>query len=173
MDAKIRESLFDVLKRIPLKTRKELSTQITDLCEITGLENNFMFNRCGLYTGARTESARTNISKAGTLKRLNMPRYWVWIEGHSLPKEATLSEAAEFMGVSETSIKVRVSSGRHYERERNHSEFTNMGKKKGLQDGIHVCSKMGPEDLERFEKEYKEKLHRGEFDIQSVSSARQ
>lgn len=145
------KALSDVLRRIPLKTRKELSTQIEELCTFVGLENNFMFNRCGLYSGARNEAARVNISKAHLRRRLNLKKYWVEIVGYKDPQPCTLAEAARLMWVKEASLKVRVSSVKTFEKEIC-APFSY--KNKDHIDGYYICSKMTEEEQAHYEKEF-------------------
>jgi len=165
------EALSIVLKRIPLKVRKELSAQIHILCESTGLENNFMINRCGLYSGARSESAGSNISKAHLRRRLSLKKYWVEIVGVTDPQPCTLAEAAKLMRVKETSLKVRVSLTRNYEKEILGSDFS---RDKSLIDGYYICSKMTEEEQRHFENKpdaTTQQVPSRQSDIQSASPA--
>jgi hypothetical protein len=168
MTSDLQTSLSDVLRRIPLKTRRELAAQIQTLCSSTGLENDFMNNRCGLHAGARSLSAKAKIRQTADIKRSHMPRYWVHVEGQTVPKPCTLAEAAKLMKVTETSLKVRVSSYRNFEKDIYEESF----QKSDHISGHYVCSKMTQDELDEQLHVLNEKIQLGQFDIQSVSPTR-
>jgi hypothetical protein len=162
------QSFEDLLKAIPLQKRKELSTQIEDLCTHFQIPNTFLVNQLTLSGRRRAEATKAT----ALLKKNYVPRYWVEIVGIYDPKPCTLAEAAKLMRVTETSLKVRVSTHRSFEKEIT-AGFS--GKDRGHVDGYYICSKMTEEEADHFRDEFTKSLQQRTltgFDIQSVSPAR-
>lgn len=150
------QHFVDLLKLIPLQRRKELSTQIEALCNHFEIENTFLVNQLTLNGNKRAMSAKTTTQ----LKKTHMPRYWVEVVGIFDPKPCTLAEAAKIMRVTETSLKVRVSSHRTFEKE---IVGSFSGKDRGHVDGYYICSKMSEEELDHYKKEFMSQLQKRYF----------
>jgi hypothetical protein len=156
-------ALSDVLRSIPLQKRRELSAQIQILCENIKIENVFMVNQLSFNAQKRAEV----ISAKAVVKKDHMPRYWVYIEGQTVPKACTLAEAASLMKVTETSLKVRVSSVRAFEKEITVSEYRG----KDHISGRYVCSKMSQDELDEQLRILNEKIKSGSIAQNSIQSA--
>jgi hypothetical protein len=159
----------DVILLIPLKKRRELATHINALCSHFNIENSFLINQLSLNASKRHEKT----SATAEAKKQYMPRYWIWVEGYTSPKPYTLAEAAKIMQVSETSLKVRVSSNRHYEKE---IIAPPSFKSSDHVDGIYVCSKMNQDELDQQLELFNSKAQQGllpEKGIQSNPSTHQ
>ena len=156
-------ALEDVLKRIPLQTRKELSTQITDLCAHFKIENTFLVNQLTLNAAKRSEATKAT----KRLKKDHIPRYWIEVRGLLEPKPYTLAEAAKVMRVTETSLKVRVSTHRNFEKQ---IDGGLSGRDKGHVDGYYVCSKMAEEDTDRYKKEFMRQVQLGNIPKNVIQS---
>jgi hypothetical protein len=133
------------------------------------MENSFLVNQLSV----RADQRHAKIAATHMAKKQHMPRYWVWVEGFTTPKACTLAEAAELMKVSELTLKVRVSSGRHYEKE---IIAPPSFKSSGHVDGLYICSKMSPEELDEQLEIFNKRFHQGllpEKSIQSASSTHQ
>jgi hypothetical protein len=168
MGAPLSFHFVNVIKSIPLQKRKELAAHIDILCSHFQIENNFLVNQLSV----NAEKRHAKISATAAAKKQHMPRYWVWVEGYTAPKPCTLAEAAKLMGVAEITLQVRVSSGRHFERE---IISPPSFKSSDRVDGLYICSKMTQEELDQQLELFNTQFQQGLFakpDIQSVSPTR-
>ena len=161
----LHQPLSDVILSIPLKKRIELSTQIQLICQEVGLRRNFLVNQLSLDNPER----RAKLSATTALKRLSIPKYWIYVEGFTSPEPHTLAEAAKKMGVTETSLKVRVSANRSFEKD----IVAPLWGKTDLLSGHYICTKMTLEEYSEQLRIFNDCLHREALqpksDIQSVS----
>jgi hypothetical protein len=138
------DCILTILKAIPLARRRELRKQILPVLEDYGLPDDIMKDQ-------RTGVAWLKGAKSWKAKREGLDRYFISVRGIEMEFTATLVEAARFMGVTENSIRQRVTSTKPY------SKAMEIGPKHGYPtwvDDIVECRKLTESEQEEALKRY-------------------
>lgn len=103
----IEDDVKHILKMIPLAGRRIVSGSIDRVCAALSVPNTYICDQ-------RSKAYEDRVDPKIRAKRLNLHKYWIGGRDSMDDEPFTLEAAAKFMGVTEKSLQVRVSSKKEF-----------------------------------------------------------